>query len=58
MHGEEAKDFTRARFEELTRIDPEVWRKEVKVHAELFDKLKARMPKELYAQREQLERAL
>jgi hypothetical protein len=30
----------------------------VKDHAELFDKLKARMPKELYAQREQLERAL
>ncbi|MGH8648132.1 MAG: phosphoenolpyruvate carboxykinase (GTP), partial [Burkholderiales bacterium] len=50
--------FTRARFEELTKVDPVAWRKEVKDHAELFDKLKARMPKELYALREQLERAL
>ena len=47
-----------ARFEELTRFDPALWRKEVKDHAELFDKLKARMPKELYAQRDALERAL
>jgi hypothetical protein len=30
----------------------------VKDHAELFDKLKARMPQELYALREELERAL
>jgi phosphoenolpyruvate carboxykinase (GTP) len=52
------ENFTRARFEELTRVDPEVWRKEVKDHAALFDKLKARMPKELYALREELERAL
>jgi phosphoenolpyruvate carboxykinase (GTP) len=51
-------DMPRERFEELTRFDPALWRKEVKDHAELFDKLKARMPKELYAQREQLERAL
>jgi phosphoenolpyruvate carboxykinase (GTP) len=52
------ENFTRARFEELTRIDAEVWRKEVKDHAKLYDKLKARMPKELYALREELERAL
>ncbi|HEX9687070.1 MAG TPA: phosphoenolpyruvate carboxykinase domain-containing protein, partial [Burkholderiales bacterium] len=52
------ESFSRARFEELTRIEPEVWRKEVTDHAELFDKLKSRMPKELYALREQLERAL
>jgi phosphoenolpyruvate carboxykinase (GTP) len=50
--------FTRERFEELTKIDPAVWRKEVKDHADYFDKLKSRMPKELYAQRDQLERAL
>jgi phosphoenolpyruvate carboxykinase (GTP) len=51
-------DLGRERFAELTRVDPALWRKEVKDHAELFDKLKARMPKELYAQRERLERAL
>jgi phosphoenolpyruvate carboxykinase (GTP) len=50
--------FTRARFEELTKVDPAVWRKEVKDHTELFDKLKARMPMELYDLRDQLERAL
>lgn len=50
--------FTRERFGELTKIDPAVWRKEVQDHAELFEKLKSRMPQELYAQREALERAL
>ncbi|MGH8635269.1 MAG: phosphoenolpyruvate carboxykinase (GTP) [Burkholderiales bacterium] len=52
------ESFTRARFEELTKVDPVAWRKEVQDHAELFDKLKARMPQELYAQRDELERAL
>jgi len=50
--------FGRKEFEQLTRVDPADWRKEVKDHAELFDKLKARMPKELYDLRDQLERAL
>ena len=50
--------FGRKQFEQLTRVDPEAWRKEVKDHAELFDKLKARMPKELYDLRDQLEQAL
>ena len=52
------ESLTRARFEELTRVDRDVWRREVRDHAELYDKLKARMPKELYALREELERAL
>jgi GTP-dependent phosphoenolpyruvate carboxykinase len=42
----------------LTRVDREVWRKEVKDHAELYEKLKARMPRELYDLRTELERAL
>ena len=50
--------FTRDRFEELTKVDAAVWRKEVQDHAELYDKLKSRMPQELYAQREALEKAL
>ena len=33
-------------------------RKEVKDHSELYEKLKARMPKELYELRDQLERSL
>jgi phosphoenolpyruvate carboxykinase (GTP) len=52
------ESFTRARFDELMKLDPAAWRKEVKDHAELYEKLKARMPQELYAQREALERAL
>ena len=50
--------FTKERFGELTMIDREVWRKEVREHGELFDTLKERMPQELYAQRDALEKAL
>jgi phosphoenolpyruvate carboxykinase (GTP) len=52
------EDFGRERFEQLTTVETEHWREEFTDHGKLFDKLKARMPKELYAQREQLERAL
>ena len=52
------ESFTRERFEEVTRVDSTAWRKEVKDHTELFDKLKTRMPKELYELRDQLERSL
>jgi phosphoenolpyruvate carboxykinase (GTP) len=52
------ESFSRERFQELMKLDPVVWRNELKDHAELFEKLKARMPQELYAQREALERAL
>jgi phosphoenolpyruvate carboxykinase (GTP) len=51
-------DFSRERFEELSKVDPVVWHREVKDHAELYEKLKARMPRELYEQRDQLERSL
>ena len=50
--------FDRARFEKLMAVTPEQWRAELKDHAELFDKLKARLPRELAQRREQLERAL
>ncbi len=52
------ENFTRARFEELTKVDPVAWRKEVKEHAELYEKLKSRMPKELHEQRDRLEKSL
>src|SRR5258706_11518297 len=50
--------FSRERFGMLNKVDPVVWRKEVKEHAEYYEKLKARMPQELYDLRDQLERAL
>jgi len=52
------ESFTRERFEELMKVDPAVWRKEVRDHADLYETLKARMPKELYELREQLEKSL
>jgi phosphoenolpyruvate carboxykinase (GTP) len=50
--------FGKPQFEQLTRVDAADWRKEYKDHAELFDKLKARMPKELLSMRDKLELAL
>jgi phosphoenolpyruvate carboxykinase (GTP) len=50
--------FGKSQFEQLTRVDAADWRKEYKDHAELFDKLKARMPKELLSMRDKLESAL
>jgi phosphoenolpyruvate carboxykinase (GTP) len=50
--------FTRERFAALNKVEPAEWRKEVKDHAELFGKLKSRMPKELLDLRDQLERSL
>ncbi|HXF67020.1 MAG TPA: phosphoenolpyruvate carboxykinase (GTP) [Burkholderiales bacterium] len=52
------ESFPRERFEELTRVDPELWRREVAEHAEYFAKLEPRMPAELKEQLRRLERAL
>jgi len=51
------ESFDRARFEKLMALDKEQWRRELKDHAELFEKLKTRLPKELDRLRGQLERA-
>ena len=51
-------NVTRERFEELTNVDRQAWRKEVKDHARLFDELKSRLPQELDAQREALEASI
>jgi len=40
-------DFGADLFERITAIDPEAWRKELSLHAELFDKLSKRLPVEL-----------
>ncbi|MDH3287112.1 MAG: phosphoenolpyruvate carboxykinase (GTP) [Betaproteobacteria bacterium] len=52
------ENFDRARFEKLMKLDDGQWRAELKEHAELFETLRARLPKELIVQREALERGL
>ncbi|MGZ8217916.1 phosphoenolpyruvate carboxykinase (GTP) [Methylomagnum sp.] len=49
---------TPEKFEQLTRIDTEAWREEVKLHGEMFDKLKERLPLEFLHHREVLELSL
>ncbi len=43
----EGLDFDSDQFDRITTIDPEAWRKELALHAELFEKLKKRLPAEL-----------
>ena len=40
-------DFPRAKFDAITSIDPDDWRKEIKSHTDLFTKLAGRLPREL-----------
>jgi phosphoenolpyruvate carboxykinase (GTP) len=47
-------DFGRDQFERITSIDPRAWREELVLHAELFDKLRARLPAQLEATRQRL----
>ncbi|MGE0803325.1 MAG: phosphoenolpyruvate carboxykinase (GTP), partial [Lautropia sp.] len=51
-------DFSEGRFRIITAIDPSEWRQEFELHDQLFDKLKARLPKELAQTRRQLEQQL
>ncbi|MDP3842994.1 MAG: phosphoenolpyruvate carboxykinase (GTP) [Oxalobacteraceae bacterium] len=51
-------DFTQAQFDTITSIDHNAWREELKLHAELFEKLQHHLPPELEANRVALERAL
>ena len=50
--------FSKQAFDDLTRVDTQLWREEVKDHERLFGELAARMPAEMIAQRKQLEQAL
>jgi phosphoenolpyruvate carboxykinase (GTP) len=47
-------DFSRDKFERITAIEPEAWRKELGLHAELFDRLKQRLPADLASIQNQL----
>ena len=50
--------FSREAFDELTHVDHDAWRAEIKDHDELFGKLKSRLPAEMTEQRQALEKAL
>jgi len=52
------KGFSKQAFEELTMVDKQLWKAEVKDHERLFGELSARMPAEMMEQRRQLEKAL
>jgi phosphoenolpyruvate carboxykinase (GTP) len=51
-------DFTEAQFQQITSIDKDAWREELKLHSELFDKLAYRLPQELVQTKQQLEQRL
>jgi phosphoenolpyruvate carboxykinase (GTP) len=51
-------EFSKADFEKITSIDAAQWRQEFKLHAELFEKLKHRLPHQLPDTKAALEKKL
>jgi phosphoenolpyruvate carboxykinase (GTP) len=47
-------EFSKKQFEEIMNIDPELWKKEIQLHEELFISLQDKLPKELNSLRESL----
>ncbi|MDH4293598.1 MAG: phosphoenolpyruvate carboxykinase (GTP), partial [Betaproteobacteria bacterium] len=50
--------FSRETFDKLIHVDHDAWRAEIKDHDELFGRLTSRLPAEMTAQRQGLEKAL
>ncbi|HEY8605975.1 MAG TPA: phosphoenolpyruvate carboxykinase (GTP) [Noviherbaspirillum sp.] len=51
-------EFSREQFDKITSIDNAAWTAELKLHAELFEKLKYHLPSELETTKSQLEKRL
>ena len=51
-------EFSKEQFDTITSIDKAAWAAELKLHAELFDKLKHRLPSELESTKAVLEKRL
>ena len=51
-------DFTEEQFKQITSIDKDAWREELKLHSELFEKLAYHLPQDLVATKARLEQQL
>jgi len=54
----EGIDFSQDKFEKITSIDTKAWEDELKLHAELFEKLRHKLPPALAAAKDRLEQRL
>ena len=54
----EGIDFGRDKYEKITSIDLDAWEDELKLHTELFEKLRHKLPPELEAAKDRLEQRL